>query len=166
MFRWSDLLGLWPRNRTAGSRNEATSAVRLLAITSRDEFYARLVDIASSSGWEIRRATTVQEGLAVLRSTAIRLILFDWYETGNDWRHGLNRLGAAPNHPCVLLASRFADDNLRQEVMRLGGYDVLSRSADRVQIVRTLEFAWFWATRSQGFANGAKQKVHKEPHGL
>jgi DNA-binding NarL/FixJ family response regulator len=165
MFRWSDLLGLLPRHRADGSSNGAKSAVRLLAITSSDEFYARLVDIASSSGWEIRHASTVSEGLAVLRSTAIPLILFDWDETGEDWRSGFSRFASGPNRPCILLASRFADDNLRQEVMRLRGYDVLSRSADPEQIVRAVEFAWSWTTWSQRFAGDAKQEVHKEPHG-
>lgn len=154
MFRWSTLLRLRPKQR-----DETQSAVRLLAITASDGFYARLVDIASSCGWEIRRASTVQEGLAIVHSLAMPLILFDWDENGDDWRHGFNRLGSAPNHPCIVLTSRFTDDNLRQEVMRLRGYDVLGRSSDREEIVRTVEFAWFWTTRSQ-------RLVHGGPHGV
>jgi DNA-binding response OmpR family regulator len=155
MFRWSELFRLRSK---PDSRDKTTSPVRLLAITASDEFYARLVDIASSSGWEIRRASTVQQGIALQRSTAMPLIVLDWDENSDDWRHGFKRLASTRNPPCMLLASRFTDDNLRQEVMRLRGYDVLGRSANREQIVRTIEFAWFWTTRSQQFADTVKQQ--------
>jgi hypothetical protein len=57
-----------------------------------------------------------------------------------------------------LLASRLVDDNLRQEVIRFGGYDVVARSAVRDQIVRTIQFAWFWTTRSHRFSDGGTQQ--------
>jgi DNA-binding response OmpR family regulator len=157
MFRWADVFRFWPRQQVTGAAAE-TQSVRLLVITSSDRFYAGLLQVASSSGWEVRRAGTVQEGLRMVRSLAMPLILYDWDEQGDDWRDAVNHLGAAPNHPCVLLASRFADDNLRQEVLRFHGYDVLARSAEPDQVVRTIEFAWFWITRSQRFADCRRQQ--------
>jgi DNA-binding NarL/FixJ family response regulator len=131
---------------------EANLTIRLLTITTNDQFYSGLVDIAASRGWEIRRASSVTEGLDVVRSVGIPLVLFDWDENGNDWRAGLNRLASAHCHPCVLLASRVADENMRQEVIRHHGYDVLPRSADQDQVVQAIQFAWFWITRPQHFA--------------
>jgi len=158
MFHWAELLGLRRKPAAKDALDGATFAVRLLAITADDRFYSLLVEIASSSGWEIRRAGTVQEGLDVVRSLSLPLVLFDWDENGPNWRGGLDRLGAAPSHPCILLASRVVDDNLRQEVIRFRGYDVIPRSAAREQIVRTIEFAWFWTTRSHRFSDGGTQQ--------
>ena len=70
----------------------------------------------------------------------------------DDWRAGIKRIASAQCHPCVLLASRVADENMRQEVIRHHGYDVLPRSADRDQVVQAIQFAWFWITRPNRFA--------------
>ena len=147
----NSLLSRWlrlPRFKASHSSDVHAPAatVRILAITSDDRFYACLVDVATSSGWEIRRGSTIQEGLDTVRSQHMPLVILDWDESAHDWRHGLERIWAAPNHPCVLLASRVIDDNLRQEVQRHHGYDVVPRTGDRDQIVRTVEFAWFWTT--------------------
>lgn len=50
--------------------------------------------------------------------------------------------------PCVILASTYGDEYLRREVVRLGGYDVLSKSAPQAVISRAIEFAWFWSQHS------------------
>lgn len=155
MLRLAQLLGFRPKHPANDSHGPADAIIRLLAITTNDRFYAGLVDIATSCGWEIRRASAIREGLDILRSLSMPLVVFDWDENGHDWRDGIGRLGAAPNHPCVLLASRVIDENLRQEVMRFHGYDVLARSADKDQIIRTIRFAWFWTTRSRRIAEGA-----------
>jgi DNA-binding NarL/FixJ family response regulator len=151
MFHWTQLLGFGLKRPAADSRQDEQRTIRLLAITTNDQFYSGLVDIAASRGWEIRRASSVKEGLDVVRSLGMPLVLFDWDENGHDWRAGLNRLASTQCHPCVLLASRVADENMRQEVIRYHGYDVLPRSADRDQVVRTIQFAWFWITRPHRF---------------
>ena len=161
MFDWAQLLGLRPRRPESKAESENDSRVRVLALTSNDHFYARLVDIATAGGWEIRRAGELPEALEILRSQTAPLVIFDWDENGQDWRLSLDRLCAAPGHPCVLLASRVLDENLRQEVMRFRGYDVLPRSADREEIVRTIQFAWFWTTRSHAPVEGRTRQEGK-----
>ena len=157
MFQLTKLLGIRPRQAVDDTRGKLPSQVRLLTITANDRFYADLVDIASSCGWEIRRAGAIKEGLEVIRALSIPLVLLDAEEDGHDWRGSLPRLVSASSHPCVLVASRFADENMRQEVLRFHGYDVLPKSADRDGIIRTIQFAWFWTTRSQRFSDLTKQ---------
>jgi DNA-binding response OmpR family regulator len=158
MLRWTQLLGFRPKLSERESRRQANSTIRLLAITANDRFYSSLVEIAASCGWEIRRAGSIKEGLDVARAQSMPLLLLDWDEDGHDWRGEVRRLATAPGHPCVLLSSRVADENMRQEVIRFQGYDVLPRSADRDQIVRTIRFAWFWITRAQRFHDGAERQ--------
>jgi DNA-binding response OmpR family regulator len=158
MLRWIQRLHIRPKHTQDNARRPANSTVRVLAITGNDQFYSSLVDAATSHGWEIRRASSLTQGLEITRSLRMPLVLFDWDENGDDWREALQRLVRAPGHPTVLLASRLADENMRQEVIRLQGYDVLPRSADRDRMVRTIQFAWFWITRSNRFHDGAEQK--------
>jgi DNA-binding NarL/FixJ family response regulator len=135
-----------------------TGRIRILAITTNDQFYSGLVDIAASCGWEVRRASCLKEGLDIVRSLSIPLVLFDWDENGHDWRAAIKRLVSAHCHPCVLLISRVADENMRQEVIRLHGYDVLPRSAGRDQVIQAIQFAWFWITRPHRFAGEAARE--------
>ena len=152
MFQLTKLLGIRPKRTPENVREQAHSPVRLLAITVNDRFYAELVDIASNSGWEIRRAGSPREGIELIRTLPVTLVLLDSEEDGHDWRASLQRLASSPGHPCVLVASRFADENMRQEVLRFHGYDVVSKW-DRERIARTIQFAWFWTTRSQRFSD-------------
>src|SRR5579859_3348661 len=121
VFQLTKLLGFRPRQAVDNSCSRP--AVRLLAITANDCFYADLVDIASSCGWEIRRAGAVKEALDAIRALSIPLVVLDAEQDGHDWRGSLPRLISASTHPCVLVASRFADENMRQEVLRFHGYD-------------------------------------------
>src|SRR5947207_3273743 len=106
MLHWTQLLGFRPKHAAVDSRQDAQRPIRILAITTNDRCYSGLVDIAAGCGWEIRRASSVKEGLDVVRSLAVPLVLFDWDENGNDWRAGIKRIASAQCHPCVLLASR------------------------------------------------------------
>ena len=166
MFHWTRLLGFRPKHPASNSPREGSDTtrsamqdagrqIRLLAITANDQFYSGLVDVAASCGWEVRRASSLKEGLDIVRSLAMPLVLFDWDENGHDWRAAVNRLVSANCHPCVLLTSRVADENMRQEVIRLHGYDVLPRSAGRDRVIQAIQFAWFWIMRPKRFAGEA-----------
>lgn len=158
MFSWRQLLGYRAGAGAAAAKDTVNSNVRLLAITANDRFYSTLVDIGSSCGWEVRRAGSIQEGMGLIRSHSAPLVVLDWDEDANDWRDGLRRVCAAHEQVCVLLASRVVDDNLREEVLRFHGYDVLPKNADREQIVRAVQFAWFWITRSTALTDRAMKK--------
>jgi hypothetical protein len=156
MPHWGRFLGL--KSRQADTPEHASSAVRLLAITTDDVFYTFLVDTATSCGWEIRRAASLPEAIDLIRSYSIPLVILDWSDSAQDWRGELDRLCTGSSHPCVLLASEVMDDNLKGEVLRHRGYDVLPRFGDREQIVRLIQFAWFWTTRSRRLMEAETQR--------
>jgi FixJ family two-component response regulator len=62
-----------------------------------------------------------------------------------DWRDVVHKLAALPQRPCVLLLSRVVDDYLWNEVVRVGGYDVLSKPLKKVEALRVVRLAWsYW----------------------
>lgn len=125
------------------------AAVRLLLITSDDQFYAFLREIATERKWSLSRVGTLEKAFPILRREDVPLILYDWNNPLSDWQEGIRSLTALRPDSCVILASTVADEYLRREVARNRGYDVLPRSADRDKLIRTLQFAWFWRTRSR-----------------
>jgi hypothetical protein len=120
--------------------------LRLIVIACDDEFYLRLRQIAGACQWRIARASSVEEA-ALLIADAIPtpLVVYEGRPDDREWRFALRRLHELPDQPCVLLASSVADDNLLREVVRNHGYDVLPKSAPRENLIRCLDFAWFWA---------------------
>ena len=159
IFNWLHSSGAKSKGRKTDARDGAISAVRVLAVTENDRFYTTLTEIGAGCGWQVRRARSLSEAVAAIDSHATPLVILDWDENNADWRRALERLCARPHHPCVLLASRVVDENLRQEVLRYRGYDVLPRSTDRDQMIRAIEFAWFWTTRSCLFMDAAKEET-------
>jgi DNA-binding response OmpR family regulator len=125
------------------------AAVRLLLITSDDQFYVFLREIATEHKWSVSRVGTVEQAFPILQQQDVPLILYDWNNPLSAWQEGIRSLTALQPDSCVILASTFADEYLRREVARNRGYDVLPRSADRDKLIRTLQFAWFWRTRSR-----------------
>jgi len=158
MPHWGRILGIKAKHVAETTHAHDGSAVRLLAITTDDAFYSFLLDSATSCGWEIRRAAALPEAIDLIRSFSVPLVILDSPDNGQDWRRDLRRLCTGSCHPCVLLASGVVDDNLRGEVLRHRGYDVLPRFGDREQIIRLIQFAWFWTTRSRRLMEAETQR--------
>ena len=76
------------------------------------------------------------------------VVAYDSQAADEDWREVLAALRALPRPPCILLTSSVIDEGFRDEVVRLHGYDVLSRQADDDEITRTINSAWFWKHRN------------------
>jgi DNA-binding response OmpR family regulator len=129
--------------------SHANAAVRLLLITCDDQFFTFLREVATERKWSLLRVDTLEKAFPILQKQDVPLILYDWNNPLSDWQEGIRSLTALRPDACVLLASTVADEYLRREVARNRGYDVLPRSADRDKLIRTLQFAWFWRTRSR-----------------
>jgi hypothetical protein len=135
---------------TAGTAESRVAAdddliVRLIVITADEDFYLRLQQIAGTSDWRIGRALSTDEAETLISAKPTPIVVYDSDSDGGNWRGALRSLNGLPTRPCVLLASRVADDYLLQEVVRNHGYDLLPKSAPSEKVIHRLEFAWFWA---------------------
>lgn len=146
----------WERNnRVGGNRSSPLPGkaeliddrgVALLVITRDPQLYARMWDIASKWNWTISQTTEVSPSAAAncFDSASIRIVIYDGDSLDDEWMDVLRKINQWEGHPCVLLASRVSDQYLWDEVVRCGGYDVIAKSAEESQLMRTLRFAWFW----------------------
>jgi DNA-binding NtrC family response regulator len=132
---------------TAGTRVAADNdlIVHFAVITADDDFYLRLEQIATAYQWRIKRALSADEAQALIRTQPTPIVIYDGDSNGGNWRDAFRDMKDLPAHPCVLLASRIADDYLLQEVLRNHGYDLLPKSAPNEKLIHCLKFAWSWA---------------------
>ena len=75
------------------------------------------------------------------------IVLYD-RDLPGDWRGAIQRLPQGCGARCVILASFVADDYLWEEVIRLGGYDVLPKPFRDDEVIHTIEFARAAVTKS------------------
>ena len=102
--------------------------------------YLSVHNAAKRSGWELKRARSVEQSLHTLDTFPARLVIYDWTPEDDDWRSAIDRLSTRPEHPCILLASRVIDEYLWAELVTHGGFDVIHRSADPEQVIRAVRF--------------------------
>jgi FixJ family two-component response regulator len=81
-------------------------------------------------------------------SQPARVVLCDRDLPGVDWRMAVQQLAGGQNRRCVILASPVVDDYLWEEVIHLGGYDVLAKPFRKRDVVQAIEFAWAAVTKS------------------
>jgi DNA-binding response OmpR family regulator len=66
----------------------------------------------------------------------------------------LEELGHLPEAPLLIVTSRLADEHLWAEVLNLGGYDVLMKPFDRLEVLRVISLAWLhWKERRERAAD-------------
>ena len=130
--------------RKRRSATDPDPGVVLLIVTCDIELYTKIADIASAWDWIVQREA---EPPALPGSDAPAIIVLDGDLTDGKWKEALVSFKAGGRTPCVLLASRVFDSYLQEEVARYGGFDVITRSQSREQLMDVLRFAWFRKTK-------------------
>jgi AmiR/NasT family two-component response regulator len=95
--------------------------------------------------WEMVFANGCDEARVLSDRIKPQIILFDRDAAGADWRQEVSVLATASGGACVLLISTVADDNLWNEVVLNGGYDVLRKPLREADLLRAVKLAWsYW----------------------
>jgi DNA-binding NtrC family response regulator len=140
MWKWSRQIAQQPSD--VGLRG-----ARVLLVTADEHYRGRWEQVFAARGWDLRYAGNVAQAVTTLLTHHFPVVIYDCNASGEDWRDALSALCSAPGLPCVLLTSNVINGNIRDEVVRLHGYDVMSRRADDDEIARTINSAWFWKHR-------------------
>jgi ActR/RegA family two-component response regulator len=145
MWKWTRQFG---RQSGAGDYGDhVDDGARVLLVTGDEEYQSRWQKIFTLRGWQLSCTGTLAQAMNSMLTHAFPVVVYDCRPENQDWREALSALSEAPARPCVLLASNVIDENFKDEVVRLHGYDVFSRQADEDEIVRTINSAWFWKHR-------------------
>ena len=110
------------RNDRVGERR-----LRILVIRMPLTDLFLLERLGKTHAWEVRSATSPQEGFSLAKRSHFDLILCDCNQAESHWRGVIERLAASSPQSCILLISPVSDDYLRRDVLQWGGHDVLVR---------------------------------------
>lgn len=123
-----------------------------------------LSNLKGHSQWQVRLEDPCEPSWTALSQLGSPIILWDRDLPCGDWRDSVHQLSALPHRPCVLLLSRVIDDYLWNEVVRCGGYDVLSKPLREVEVARAVRLAWsYWASTVATPSGSAKPSPAVQP---
>jgi hypothetical protein len=162
VFNFTNLLrrpGLGRPTATAKEGTGAEETIRLLVVTLDDALYFSLRTAAVHCGWELWKASSVDQGMGLLDESRATLVIFDWNPEEGDWEPAMDRFAARADHPCILLASKVIDNYLLAELAWHGGFDAIPRSSTEEQLIRSIQFAHFAHKHSNPFSASGPSRV-------
>jgi len=100
-----------------------------------------LTGLGSRNQWSMSFADTIEGVQALSQQLTASVILCDRDAAGREWWEAVQRLSSSAHDPCVVLISRIVDDYLLNEVVRRGGYDVLTKPLREEEAGRAIKLA-------------------------
>jgi len=113
----------------------------LLAVTPYPADQQSLIEILRPHNWNVRIVKTCKDARTFLSHDEADVILCECKLPDGMWRNLLNSVGTLGRHPSIVVMSRDADESLWAEVLNLGGYDVLQKPFERMEVLRVAAMA-------------------------
>ena len=142
----------WPSSSLAGPSSLAP--ITVLGLVTSDKDRRLLTEICSRNRWRLLFTDTCEDARIALHQLKAPVILCDRDLPGRGWRETVEDLASSPHRACIILISGVVDPYLWNEVVRTGGYDVLTKPLREDDVVRAVRWAWsYWnsATRTAAF---------------
>jgi FixJ family two-component response regulator len=126
-------------------RNSSMRPLAIIGLVTDDEDRRLLARICRRNCWHLLFADTREEARFALDKVKAPVILCDRDLPGEGWRETVGDLASSSHRACVILVSGVVDTYLWDEVVRTGGYDVLSKPLREDDVVRVVRLAWsYW----------------------
>jgi len=124
--------------------------LNVIALISGDTDRRELTGICSRKGWNLLFVGTLEEARTVLEKVRAPVVLCDRDLPGCGWRATMEGLASSPHRACIILVSAVVDSYLWNEVVRTGGFDVLSKPFREDDVARAVRLAWsYWNTAAK-----------------
>ena len=135
-------------NATAGK-----PTIRIVGLLASEQDRQLLSRLAPQQGWAVHFADTCGEAWEVLKQQKVPIVLCDRDFPGAEWRDVIQMMSSSPDLVYAILLSRVADDYLWNEVIRHGGYDVLSTPLREEEVLRAIRLGWsYWSSSTRSLA--------------
>lgn len=122
-----------------GSRPEAKSSALLISADRRLQVE---VQKALQETWDVLLGKNMQEALALWPGREIGIVLLDRDTLQSEWRAAVSYLAGSPHRACVIVLSRTPSRNDWEEVVKLGGYELLCGPFDSENLLRAVRSGW------------------------
>jgi DNA-binding response OmpR family regulator len=113
----------------------------ILLVSPHSEDQATLQKILQPRGGTVARCSSVEEAATQMGNSSADLVLCESDLPDGSWKSMLATCESLPNSPRLLVVSRYADERLWAEVLNLGGYDVLLKPFEPMEVTRVVAAA-------------------------
>jgi len=121
-----------------------------LAIVPDGQDRLLLQTIASEAGWIVSFSGTTLDILSGRLADVPPIVIYDRDFFPNNWREAVAALSKVLPRPYVILLAANLDNNLLDELQRLGGSDILRKPARRDDIAEAVKTGWMlWRSQQQ-----------------
>ena len=142
-FRRKNSSSTWPSSSPAG--RASTGPIAVVGLVISDEDRRLLTEICNRNRWHLLLTDTCEDARTALDKLKAPVVLCDRDLPGRGWRQTVEDLASSPQRACIILVSGVVDTYLWNEVVRAGGYDVLSKPLREDDVVRAVRLAWsYW----------------------
>lgn len=116
------------------------SSLEVILTNGNGDDRSSLEDVLAGTPWVVVDAAP-PEIENVVREASVPIVLCD-RDQSDCWRVTIRSLMKARRDVCVIVLSSEADPLLNDEVVRCGGFDMLTRPLERAQVLPMLLFAY------------------------
>jgi len=149
----------WPSLSPAG--RPSLGSITVIGLVTSDGDRRLLASICSRNRWHLLFTDTCEDARLALHKLQAPVILCDRDLPGRGWRETVEDLASSPHRACIILVSEVVDTYLWNEVVRTGGYDVLSKPLREDDVVRAVRLASYWNSATRTSAIAGKRQVEE-----
>jgi len=105
--------------------------------------------------WTVRSVQTCAEALGSLRRSSCSVVICERELPDGNWQDLLSAMSGLQQAPPLIVMSRLADEALWADVLRQGGFDVVSKPLEKIEVCRVFSGATRWTSRGKAFAQAS-----------
>jgi hypothetical protein len=121
--------------------------VNLVCFVGNDTDRSLMESLGQRNHWGVSFPATRAEAERLLHELKPQIMLFDRDIAGPDWRKFVAGFSAASSGVCIMLLSTVIDDNLWNDLVANGGYELLRRPLREDEVSRAVRMAWsYWSS--------------------
>lgn len=143
----------FPKRARRPDREEefpSTLRIPIIALVWGERDKQVLRDVAIEKTLELCLAGSFEDASEALKRFAAPVVIVDRDWPGTDWRVMVRNFASIGPRACTILMSGVTDEHLWEEVLRLGGYDVVTKPLRAQETARAITLAlsyWRFAGR-------------------
>jgi DNA-binding NtrC family response regulator len=136
------------------------SALEVILVNGNEDDRSSLEGVVAGTPWVVVEAEPL-EIENVVRDAAVPIVMCG-RDQSDSWRTTIRSLIKERRNVCVLVVSSDGDVRLNDEVVRCGGFDMLTRPFDRRQVLPMLVFAYTFCRGHGPFLRARRKSVSRE----
>jgi DNA-binding NtrC family response regulator len=127
-------------------QHKPSAGADILSIGSNPTLPVYLSGLFQKFGWTVRRSANLEKAGELLADNGVAVVICEKALPDAAWQDALGAVNALPDPPMFVLLGD--DKTLLDEVLALGGFDVLTRPLREAEVIWTVASAWHeWMKR-------------------